>query len=816
MRVHTVPLLPVVLLTVFCRPAAAETVVEAWRSPFGIPRSVSVNTGDGSLWAATGCSVMHLASDGTILGQTSGFCSPASVSVNPTDGSCWVADTYNNQVAHLSADGAARWRGGQFGRPESVAASSADGSCWVADTDHNQVVHLSEGGVELWRGGGFSQPESISANTTDGSCWVADTGNSQVVHLSASGQQVWRGGTFAQPWSVSVNGADGSCWVADNGKWDDATLRYVGTAIVHLSSGGAELWRGAGFDGPLTVSADSNDGSCWVGELTTAVHLSATGTTLGQASGFSEVSSISSNPADGSCWVADFFNSQLVHLSTAGAALWGGWWFDNPFSVSLNTADGSCWVAEYGRDQVVHLSGAGAVLWVGTDLFAAISVSVNPVDGSCWVAQHAYGHVTHLAADGTQLWQGGAVGSSQFATPQCVSVNTSDGSCWVSNLGRWTGSTYANSAVVHLSADGTELWRGTAFLEPYSVSVNPTDGSCWVADTQHDQVAHLSAAGVELWRGGAFSGPSGVSANPVDGSCWVADDGNGEVVHLSPAGVELWRGGAFSEPWAVAVNPTDGSCWVTDYGRWDYTTFTYFGGSAVVHLSSAGEELWRGNGFSSQATGASVSPADGSCWVADAGSGQIVHLVVLGDVFTDINHYYWAYSEIDACEKGGIVKGYPDGLYHPADSVTRDQMAVYISRALAGGDAYVPTGPATATFDDVPTTHWAYKCIEYCYGHGVVQGYSATTYAPDVIVDRAQMAAYTARAVAGGDANVPDGPATATFNDVPTDYWAYKYVEYCKAQGIVQGYDPVTYAPDVSVTRDQMAVYVQRAFQLAM
>jgi len=100
--------------------------------------------------------------------------------------------------------------------------------------------------------------------------------------------------------------------------------------------------------------------------------------------------------------------------------------------------------------------------------------------------------------------------------------------------------------------------------------------------------------------------------------------------------------------------------------------------------------------------------------------------------------------------------------------------------------------------------------------HEVVQGYDATTYAPDLIVDRAQMAVYVARAVAGGDSLVPDGPPTATFNDVPTGYWAYKYVEYCKANGIVQGHDAVTYAPEVDVTRDQMAVYVQRAFQLPM
>jgi hypothetical protein len=141
-------------------------------------------------------------------------------------------------------------------------------------------------------------------------------------------------------------------------------------------------------------------------------------------------------------------------------------------------------------------------------------------------------------------------------------------------------------------------------------------------------------------------------------------------------------------------------------------------------------------------------------------------------------------------------------------------MAVFISRALAGGDANVPDGPDTATFDDVPTDHWAFKYVEYCVANGVVQGFDPVTYAPTVIVSRDAMAVFISRAVAGGDGNVPDGPDTATFDDVPTDYWAYKYVEYCVANDIVQGYDPLTYGPTITVTRDQMAVYICRAFDL--
>ena len=45
-------------------------------------------------------------------------------------------------------------------------------------------------------------------------------------------------------------------------------------------------------------------------------------------------------------------------------------------------------------------------------------------------------------------------------------------------------------------------------------------------------------------------------------------------------------------------------------------------------------------------------------------------------------------------------------------------------------------------------------------------------------------------------------------------FWSYKHIEYCVEHGVVQGYDDGIYRPDWDVTRDQMAVYVARAFDL--
>jgi len=179
---------------------------------------------------------------------------------------------------------------------------------------------------------------------------------------------------------------------------------------------------------------------------------------------------------------------------------------------------------------------------------------------------------------------------------------------------------------------------------------------------------------------------------------------------------------------------------------------------------------------------------------------------------------YWAYYHVMACVEAMIVAGYDDGTYKPTAAVTRDQMAVYVARALAGGDGAVPAGPSTATFVDVPENYWAYKHVEYAVAENVVQGYDATHYGPTNVVDRGQMAVFIGRAMVapGGDAAIPDPVSPHGFPDVPSTFWAYKQVEYLTAGGVVMGYDDGYYHPERQVTRDQMAVYVARAFDLPL
>jgi len=196
--------------------------------------------------------------------------------------------------------------------------------------------------------------------------------------------------------------------------------------------------------------------------------------------------------------------------------------------------------------------------------------------------------------------------------------------------------------------------------------------------------------------------------------------------------------------------------------------------------------------------------------------GPVAAATISVTSFLDVPADYWALDAIEAVKAAGIVSGYPGDLYYPQRVVSRDQMAVYISRGLAGGDGAVPDGPQTPTFPDVQPGSWAYKYIEYAHAAGIVQGYPDGLYHPGELIDRGQMAVFIARAMAGGEEGLASYvPASdPAFPDVPPDFWCYRYVQFARERGVTLGYPDGLYHPEYVCSRDQIAVYVARAFGL--
>ncbi|SDW94935.1 S8 family serine peptidase [Paenibacillus sp. CF384] len=113
------------------------------------------------------------------------------------------------------------------------------------------------------------------------------------------------------------------------------------------------------------------------------------------------------------------------------------------------------------------------------------------------------------------------------------------------------------------------------------------------------------------------------------------------------------------------------------------------------------------------------------------------------------------------------------------------------------------------TFADV-TAHWAKKEIELLASALLVKGTSASTFSPSSTVSRAEFAAMLARALGLEMADT----ATA-FADVPADKWYASAVHAIVEAGIVSGRSKDSFAPNATITREEMAVMLAGALKLA-
>ena len=86
------------------------------------------------------------------------------------------------------------------------------------------------------------------------------------------------------------------------------------------------------------------------------------------------------------------------------------------------------------------------------------------------------------------------------------------------------------------------------------------------------------------------------------------------------------------------------------------------------------------------------------------------------------------YSEaVNVLSGLGVIGGYPDGNFKPANVVTRAEMATMIVNCLG-----IPVSGGSATkFSDVPSSHWASGYIAYAVSVGFVAGYPDGTFKPE-------------------------------------------------------------------------------------
>jgi hypothetical protein len=183
---------------------------------------------------------------------------------------------------------------------------------------------------------------------------------------------------------------------------------------------------------------------------------------------------------------------------------------------------------------------------------------------------------------------------------------------------------------------------------------------------------------------------------------------------------------------------------------------------------------------------------------------------------TDVSRTYpdipgnWAQTEIEKLTEIGLLRGFPDGYFRPEENVTRAQFAKIMTIALR-----IPeVKPASPTFPDATSAHWAYGYIEAAVKRGLLKGFPDGSFKPEDPVSKAQVAAIIAR-----ENNWTATPASPTFSDIPSTHWAYTYLEGDFTKGVLKKPDSHILASDSafgegSATRSQACVLVYRMLQV--
>ena len=102
--------------------------------------------------------------------------------------------------------------------------------------------------------------------------------------------------------------------------------------------------------------------------------------------------------------------------------------------------------------------------------------------------------------------------------------------------------------------------------------------------------------------------------------------------------------------------------------------------------------------------------------------------------FRDLNPDEWYGSAVLKCNKQGILLGY-DGLVRPTDTITREEAAAVVARAL--GYYGKTTDHRTAYADSSSISAWAYQNVAWLTEHGYITD-SPTYYRPREAITRAE------------------------------------------------------------------------------
>jgi hypothetical protein len=162
---------------------------------------------------------------------------------------------------------------------------------------------------------------------------------------------------------------------------------------------------------------------------------------------------------------------------------------------------------------------------------------------------------------------------------------------------------------------------------------------------------------------------------------------------------------------------------------------------------------------------------------------------------------HWAEEAINILAEKGIIAGYPDGLSHPDEIITRAEFATLVTRTMELPEP--SESEVTIHFTDI-ADHWSEKDVEALIVAGVIQkGDFESKFLPDQPITRMEMLRMLVRAI-GKSEHDSFCPCDIGFLDESQLTEGQKaYICTGKHYHIISGYPDGTVRPDSDATRGE-------------
>ena len=338
----------------------------------------------------------------------------------------------------------------------------------------------------------------------------------------------------------------------------------------------------------------------------------------------------------------------------------------------------------------------------------------------------------------------------------------------------------------------------------YTTPSNPFGGAVWDIGLRNPWRASFDRGTSSLWIADVGQGSyEEINREPAasGGRNYGWDCREGKHPFSDPSPGISCSGGTFAEPIAEYTH-AGGNCSVTGGYVYRGTIQQDFVGTYVLGDYCSGR-IWSmaANGTSllfQRDTGALISSfgeaENGEIYMTDH-AGRLYRVVA--PPFSDItssgffNEILWIYYE-------GITGGCGAGKYCPNATVTREQMASFLARAL-----HLPAATQDYFGDDNSSAHES--DINRVARAGITGGCAANRYCPRSNVTRGQMASFLARAL-------HLAPTSTDYFDDDDGTVHENPINALARSGITGGCATRQYCPNAAVTRGQMAAFLKRGF----